>query len=146
MASFDNKPLSELLTPLQIEVHDATCVAPRHGSEYCMLDGVMMTWIVGIEKIVVAHEVSAEKQGLGNWIWMDFNYKGGKSRMDSRRAAFWLHDFVNEFGVEQFQVINTEGEFQNKRIEILYRLPSGRNEEQIELEWADFINNWVQGH
>lgn len=83
---------------------------------------------------------------LGDWIWADFSYIGGKSRRSGRLAVFLLHDFVREFAIEQFEVIASFGEWQNLRIEILYRLPAGRDEDQIEAEWADFKEDWIAKH
>ncbi len=80
------------------------------------------------------------------WFWMDFEYISGKSKMDSRRAAFLLFDFINRYSIEQFQVIQTDGEWQNARITAVYQMPKGWDEDKLEEDWADFIENWKEKH
>lgn len=47
------------LTPLQRKLHDAICTSDRHGEDYCLLDGVMMTWIINLQDIVAQERVEA---------------------------------------------------------------------------------------
>lgn len=83
---------------------------------------------------------------FNDWMWADFNHTNGKSQTDSRRAAFWLHDFVNEFRIENFQIIGSIGEWQNQRLEVLYKIPAGLTLDQIENKWAKIISDWVEAH
>ncbi len=80
------------------------------------------------------------------WYWMEFSRIDGESRMDSRRASFLLYDFVREYGIEHFQVIGMSSEWQNQRIEALYRLPSGMTEEQVEDGWQEYKETWRREH
>lgn len=80
------------------------------------------------------------------WGWQDFNYLGGKSGMDSRRAAFLLYDFVNKFGVDDFKIVSTEGNFQNQALQVIYKIPKGYTDDQIEDLWHAELERWVEAH
>lgn len=78
------------------------------------------------------------------WYWQDFNYISGKSRMDSRRAAFLVYDFVNMFNIEDFKVLSSDGEWQMKTIEIVYR--TEQDPEEIENKWYEYLEEWKEKH
>ena len=80
------------------------------------------------------------------WGWQDFSYVSGKSKMDSRRAAFQVFDFINEFGIEQFQVVSSNGDWQNQRIEIVYKVPEGYTHDKIDDLWYLELQKWVEAH
>ena len=80
------------------------------------------------------------------WGWQDFSYLGGKSKMDSRRAAFLVFDFINEFEINDFKVVRSSGDWQNQRIEIVYKIPKGRTVEQIDDAWYEYTEKWVEEH
>lgn len=73
------------------------------------------------------------------WEWADFNYLSLKNGMDSRRAAFLLYDFLNMFGIEKFQIVSSNGNFQNQSISIVYQVPEGYTEEQVSDKWYEHI-------
>lgn len=52
------------LSPLQKDIHNAICTSELHGSEWCLLDGVMLTWIVGIEKVYLDHDLAKKNELL----------------------------------------------------------------------------------
>jgi hypothetical protein len=81
---------------------------------------------------------------MGDWEFQGFSQV--TTARDGRRAAFLLYDFIREFAITDFHVVGSTGEFNNQRIEIVYRIPEGRVSEQIELEWIDFIKDWKNKH
>lgn len=73
------------------------------------------------------------------WSWADFKYVSLKDGMDSRRAAFLLYDFLNMFSIIEFQIVSSDGNFQNQSISIVYRQPVGYEEGEIEDIWYEHI-------
>lgn len=78
------------------------------------------------------------------WYWQDFNRIEGKSRMDGRRAAFLVYDFINMFNIEDFKVLSSDGEWQMKTIEIVYR--TQQDPEEIENKWYKYLEGWKDKH
>ena len=83
---------------------------------------------------------------MNQWEWMDFSYKSGKSGMDSYRAAFQVYEFITMFNIEQFAVIQQDGEAQNARIEIVYRPPRGVATDDLESLWSHHLKTWSETH
>ena len=74
------------------------------------------------------------------WGWADFSQIHGKSKMDSRRAAHLVYDFVNMFQIEEFTIVASFGEWQNQRIEVVYKYPSlDSDSDVIEDDWYEYI-------
>lgn len=80
------------------------------------------------------------------WQWMDFNYQSGKSGMGSYRAAHQVFEFVQMFDIENFVVIQQDGEWQNARIEISYKASGDLTIEQIEAAWYAHLEEWKEKH
>ncbi len=80
------------------------------------------------------------------WHWEDFSYAPSKSGMDSRRAAFWLYDFINLFGISTFHIISSTGEFNTQSITIVYSMPNGLDENKVYEKWKDYRNKWKESH
>lgn len=72
------------------------------------------------------------------WSWQDFNYISLKNGMDSRRAAFLLYDFLNMFSIKEFRIIQSDKNFQNTAITIVYMEPP-ENKRDIEDEWYEYL-------
>lgn len=81
---------------------------------------------------------------MAKWEWFDFSYISSADRMDSRRAAFLLYDFINMFNIEDFKILSSFGEFQNQRIEIAYIKPSKYKDDEIEDLWYEHIKKFTE--
>ncbi len=73
------------------------------------------------------------------WAWANFDYISLKGGMDSRNAAFLLYDFLNMFGIKDFHIVSSNGEFQNQSISIVYIEPPKYKDGEIEDKWYEHI-------
>lgn len=80
---------------------------------------------------------------MSNWYFQEFSYVA-IGNMDSRRAAFLLYDFINIFDIEDFKVIQSDGEWQKTRIEIVYKQPEGYVHDEIEDRWYKHLKNLTE--
>jgi hypothetical protein len=62
------------MTPLRWQLHDAICTGDIHDKEHCFLDGVMLTWVVGLERVITteANRLAGEQvEQAEQKIWDD---------------------------------------------------------------------------
>lgn len=85
-------------------------------------------------------------KNINLWQWMDFNYQSGDSGMDSYRAAHQVFEFITMFDIEQFEVIQRDGEWQKARIEIAYKASGDLSIEAIENAWYAHLKEWKEKH
>lgn len=81
---------------------------------------------------------------MGMWKWIDFSYVGKEDKMDSYRASHQLFEFINMFDIEDFKVVQQDGEWQNARIEVVYRVPNKYKADEVEDKWYEYLGNWRQ--
>lgn len=79
---------------------------------------------------------------MSEWKWIDFSLVKHSSGRDSFRASHQLYEFITMFGIDDFKVIQQDGEWQNASIEAVYKSPEKYKKDEVEDKWYEYLESW----